>query len=318
MFFQEDQVLLKPIRASGAAAPMPIHHISDLQDPRVALFRGVTDPELMRTHGLFVAEGRLVVKRLLESRRFSTVAVLLTETALPALREAIDAKIEARNAVDVFDTFDLTEVFVTAPGSMELVGGFNFHRGCVALGRRPVPPPSLADLALDAPGPRLVLGLQSLANADNVGSIFRNAAAFGVHAVVLDARSCDPLYRKATRTSMGATLTVPYAMADAGAGGDDRGWHASLDTLRRAGYVIVALTPAADAIDIADAANARELTGRRLALLVGSEGAGLDDETLARADFRVAIRMAPGVDSLNVATATGIALHRLAPLARLA
>ena len=75
------------------------------------------------------------------------------------------------------------------------------------------------------------------------------------------------------------------------------------------------LTPAADAIDIADAANAQELAGRRLALLVGSEGAGLDDQTLARADLRVAIRMAPGVDSLNVATATGIALHRLAPLA---
>ena len=84
--------------------------------------------------------------------------------------------------------------------------------------------------------------------------------------------------------------------------------------LRRAGYLLVALTPAADAIDIADAANAPELAGRRIALLVGSEGAGLDDQTLARADFRVAIKMAPGVDSLNVATATGIALHRFAHL----
>jgi tRNA G18 (ribose-2'-O)-methylase SpoU len=213
----------------------------------------------------------------------------LTETALPSLRETID-------------TLDGPEVFVTPPGSMELVGGFNFHRGCVALGERPAPPPTLADLALDAPGPRLVLALESLANADNVGSIFRNAAAFGVQAVILDARSCDPLYRKATRTSMGATLTVPFVIADE--------WHDALDTLREAGYLLVALTPAVDAIDIADAASAPELAGRRLALLVGSEGAGLDDETLARADFRVAIRMASGVDSLNVATATGIALHR--------
>lgn len=282
---------------------MPIHHISDLSDPRVAVFRDVTDPELMRRHGLFVAEGRLVVQRLLESRRFRTVAVLLTETALPALREAIDARTECRDAVDIFDTFDTLQVFVTPPGRMELVGGFNFHRGCLALGERPAPPPTLANLALDTPGPRLVLALESLANADNVGAIFRNAAAFGVHAVVLDARSCDPLYRKATRTSMGATLTVPFTITE---------WPGALDVMRQAGYQLVALTPAAGAIDIADAVNAPELAGRRLALLVGSEGAGLDDQTLACADFRVAIGMAPGVDSLNVATATGIALHRLA------
>lgn len=276
---------------------MPIHRISALDDPRVAVFRDVTDPELMRRHGVFVAEGRLVVERLLQSRRFRTRAVLSTETVLPALLPAL------REAIDT----ESVQMFVTPPGSMELVGGFNFHRGCLALGERPAPPIALADLALDAPGPRLVLGLESLANADNVGAIFRNAAAFGVHAVVLDARSCDPLYRKATRTSMGATLTVPFAIADE--------WRDALDTLRRAGYLLVALTPSAGAIDIADAASAPELAGRRLALLVGSEGAGLDDQTLARADLRVAIKMAAGVDSLNVATATGIALHRLAPLA---
>jgi tRNA G18 (ribose-2'-O)-methylase SpoU len=303
---------------------MPIHHISDMNDPRVAVFRDVTDPELMRRHGLFVAEGRLVVERLLQSRRFHTRAVLTTETVLPALRESIDA-------ADSGGTLDTLEVFVTPPGSMELVGGFNFHRGCLALGERPVPPMTLADLALDTPGPRLLLALESLANADNVGAIFRNAAAFGVHAVVLDARSCDPLYRKATRTSMGATLTVPFAISGE--------WLGALHALRQAGYVLVALTPAADAIDIADAAAAPDLarvdvsrrgetawlSGRRpvskklvgterIALLVGSEGAGLDDETLALADFRVAIRMAPGVDSLNVATAAGIALHRFARL----
>jgi tRNA G18 (ribose-2'-O)-methylase SpoU len=296
---------------------MPIHHISDLNDPRVAIFRDVADPELMRKHGLFVAEGRLVVKRLLETRRFRTEAVLLTETVLPSLRELIDERIECRNAADIWETFDTLQVFVTPPGSLELVGGFNFHRGCLALAARPFPQPTLEDLALDEPGPRLVLGLQALANADNVGSIFRNAAAFGVHAVVLDARTCDPLYRKATRTSMGATLSVPFAIVDAGSGASaspHHDWHAALYMLKRAGYLLVALTPAADAIDIADAANAPELAGRRLALLVGSEGAGLDEQTLARADFRVAIRMAPGVDSLNVATATGIALHRFAHL----
>jgi tRNA G18 (ribose-2'-O)-methylase SpoU len=299
---------------------MPIHHISDLNDPRVAIFRDVPDPELMRKRGLFVAEGRLVVQRLLETRRFQTVAVLLTETAFTSpLRELIDERIECRNAVDVFDTFDTLDVFVAPAGGMELVGGFNFHRGCLALAARPTPPTTIADLALDAPGPepRIVLALESIANADNVGSIFRNAAAFGVHSVILDARSCDPLYRKATRTSMGATLAVPFAIAGGGGAissspSAHHDWHAALYALKRAGYQLVALTPAADAIDIADAANAPELAGRRLALLVGSEGAGLDEQTLGRADFRVAIRMAAGVDSLNVATATGIALHRLA------
>lgn len=272
---------------------MPIHHISDLDDPRVAMFRDVTDPELMRRHGLFVAEGRIVVERLLQSGRFQTRALLVTETVLPALRKALGE----------IGAFDAVEVFVTPPGSMELLGGFNFHRGCIALGQRPAPPPTLDDIGLTAPGPRLVLGLQSIANADNVGAIFRNAAAFGVRAVVLETRSCDPLYRKATRTSMGMTLTVPFTTTE---------WFDALDVMRRAGYQLVALTPAADAIDIDEAADMPDFRRHRIALLVGSEGSGLDDETLARADFRVAIKMAPGIDSLNVATATGIALHRLA------
>lgn len=272
---------------------MPIHHISDLDDPRVAMFRDVTDPELMRRHGLFVAEGRIVVERLLQSGLFQTRALLVTETVLPALRKALGE----------IGAFDAVEVFVTPPGSMELLGGFNFHRGCIALGQRPAPPPTLDDIGLTAPGPRLVLGLQSIANADNVGAIFRNAAAFGVRAVVLETRSCDPLYRKATRTSMGMTLTVPFTTTE---------WFDALDVMRRAGYQLVALTPAADAIDIDEAADMPDFRRHRIALLVGSEGSGLDDETLARADFRVAIKMAPGIDSLNVATATGIALHRLA------
>ena len=198
---------------------------------------------------------------------------------LPGLRDSIDATIGA------FDTLD---VFVTPPGGMELVGGFNFHRGCLALGVRPSPPPTLDDVGLHAPGARLVLGLQSIANADNVGAIFRNAAAFGVRAVVLDTRSRDPLYRKATRTSMGTTLSVPFTATE---------WFDALDVMRRAGYQLVALTPSADALDIDEAADLPELADDELALRRGSEGSGLDDETLARADFRVAIKMAPGVDS---------------------
>ncbi len=161
---------------------------------------------------------------------------------------------------------------------------------------------TLAELALDAPGPRLLLALESLANADNVGAIFRNAAAFGVHAVVLDARSCDPLYRKATRTSMGATLTVPWARLEP--------WPDALARVRDAGVVLAALTPhaAAQPLEAFVAAHAR----RAVALLVGAEGDGLGEAALAAADVHVRIVMAPGADSINVATATGIALHALA------
>ena len=140
--------------------------------------------------------------------------MLLTETVLPALREVIDARIECRDAVDMFDTFDTLRCSSRRRAAWSWSAASTSIAAASRSAARPAPPPTLADLALDAPGPRLVLGLQSLANADNVGSIFRNAAAFGVHAVVLDARSCDPLYRKATRTSMGATLAVPFAIAD--------------------------------------------------------------------------------------------------------
>jgi tRNA G18 (ribose-2'-O)-methylase SpoU len=261
--------------------------IADPTDPRVADYRAIPEPELLRTRGLFVAEGRLVVRRLLTSPRFRTRSLLVSERTLDSLRDLVDP------ATAPFD------VFVASAAITAAVGGFNFHRGCLALGERR-PPQTLDDLALDRSDARLIVVLEGLSQADNVGSVFRNAAAFGVGAVVLDSSCCDPLYRKALRTSMGAALDLPYARLAAAS---------DLEQLRTMGYRLIALTPATDARSIVDAASA--MAQARIALLVGAEGAGLSPQMAAMADDRVRIPMAPGVDSLNVATATGIALHRL-------
>ena len=150
---------------------------------------------------------------------------------------------------------------------------------------------------------KLVVALDGVGNADNVGGVFRNAAAFGVDAVLLGPTCCDPLYRKAIRTSMAATLRVPFSRVD--------DWAAALALLRAAGFAIVALTPREPAEDLAAFA-ARPRPGR-VALLIGAEGAGLTSESEAAADYRVRIPIRPDVDSLNLAVACGIALERLAP-----
>ena len=171
-----------------------------------------------------------------------------------------------------------------------------FHRGCLALVYRP---PDLAPPALH--GARRLLGIENIANPDNIGGLFRTAAAFAVDGVVLDTASGDPLYRKAVRTSMGASLRVPYARAGA--------WLPALAELRERGFRIVAMTPAAGAHQLSDFA-ATVTRDERLVVLVGAEGAGLGDDTLAVADVAVRIPIDAAVDSLNVVVAAGIALRR--------
>jgi tRNA G18 (ribose-2'-O)-methylase SpoU len=143
--------------------------------------------------------------------------------------------------------------------------------------------------------------MEAIANADNVGGVFRNAAAFGAGGVLLSPTCCDPLYRKAIRTSMGAALQVPFARVE------DAGWPGVLAHLRRAGFTIVALTPR-EGSEILDAFSARPRPGK-LALVVGSEGPGLTPAVESAADARVRIPISDDVDSLNVAVATGIALY---------
>jgi tRNA G18 (ribose-2'-O)-methylase SpoU len=178
---------------------------------------------------------------------------------------------------------------------MAAVVGFQIHRGLLAIGRRPEPPS--ADGLLSALPPRaLVLGLVGLANHDNVGGVFRNAAAFGADAVLIDGATCDPLYRKAIRVSVGAALIVPFARAATGA--------ALADLFARHGFETLALSPKGRE------ALSAVVPAPRTALLLGAEGAGLPPALLA-GSRTVAIPMAAGFDSLNVATASGIALYHI-------
>jgi len=268
-----------------------VEYVDSLADPRLDDYRDVRDRELLRRRSLFVVEGRENVRRLIRDSSHSPRSLLLSEPALAAMTDFL-----ARSAVSV-------PVLVGTREVVRRIAGFDLHRGCLAVVElpRPVEPASL----LAAPGENsLVLVLEALTNPDNVGAIFRNARAFGVDAVLLCPRCCDPLYRKAIRVSMGAALSVSTARFTA--------WPDGLEGLRAAGYRIAALDPGADAEPIGTAAwseSVRKLP--RMAWVLGTEGAGLSAETLARCDERHRIAMEPGCDSLNVATACGIALHHL-------
>jgi tRNA G18 (ribose-2'-O)-methylase SpoU len=260
-------------------------HITDPADPRLADYRNVPDPELVERSGIFIAEGRLVVRRLLTASRFAARSLMVTETARAALADTID------NA-------GALPVYVVPQALMNGVTGFNIHRGCLAIGERQ---PS-ADWRTVVSGAARLVALERVANADNVGSVFRNAAAFGAGAVVLDESTTDPLYRKAIRTSMGAALTVPFARACP--------WPEALDELRRAGIVLVGLTPDPRATPLRDVA--ATLAEKPVALVFGHEGDGLSPAALAACHHQARIPMASSVDSLNVGTASAIALYEFA------
>ena len=188
-------------------------------------------------------------------------------------------------------------VYVVPPPLMGGITGFNIHRGCLAIGERPRPS-AWQDLVT---GAKTIVVLERVANADNVGGVFRNAAAFGAEAVLLDAVSTDPLYRKAIRTSMGAALLVPFARAEP--------WPAVLHDLRERGFVVIGLTPAESAADIRATLDAVER--RPVAIVVGHEDEGLSRDALDACEHRARIPIASGVDSLNVATASALALYEV-------
>jgi tRNA G18 (ribose-2'-O)-methylase SpoU len=262
-----------------------LERIASIDDPRLFEYRGVADPELLRVRGLFVAEGRTVVKRVLEDRRWRVRSVLVNESGRRALEPALTA------------VSDSVPVFVCRAPDLRGITGYPIHRGCLALVERPAAI-ELRDV-LDAG--RIVVVLEHVTNADNVGGVFRNAAAFGADGVILSPGCCPPLYRKAVRTSMAATLRVPFVELD--------DWPSPLIALREAGFCIVAMTLGHSSVDIETLRPAP--LRNRIALLLGSEGPGLTAEAEALADVRARIPIRPAVDSLNVAVASGIALHWL-------
>lgn len=266
----------------------PLEPIDDPDDPRVAPYRAVRERDLVGRDGHFVAEGEVVLRVLLGPRSRHRADSLL----IAAHRAAALAPLLAAVPAGV-------PVYAASQTVLDRIAGFPLHRGILALGRAADPQPAerlLADVLVSA-GPRaLVIVLLGIGNHDNLGGIFRNAAAFGAAAVLLDATCCDPLYRKAIRVSVGHTLTVPYARLEPAAD--------PLAVLEAHGFVPVALSPA----------GSTPLAGLapppRVAALFGSEGPGLPARLLARCTT-VRIPMAPGVDSLNVATTCGIVLHHL-------
>jgi tRNA G18 (ribose-2'-O)-methylase SpoU len=264
---------------------MPIP-VDDPADPRLADFAAV-DPVRRRREierdaraaGFLVAEGTLAVRRLIASGR--------------PLRAVLVDEVQGRALADVLDEVD-APVYLGSRRLIEATIGYAFHRGAIASADRDEGT-TVGDLLDRA---RTLAVLEAISDLENLGSIFRNAAAFGVDGVLLDPRCADPFARRSVRVSMGHVLAVPWARAPA--------WPEVLDTLRGAGFTVAALTPGAGATPI------DRLPSGRTALLLGTEGAGLSVAALAAADVRVRIPMAPGVDSLNVAAASAVAFHRVA------
>jgi tRNA G18 (ribose-2'-O)-methylase SpoU len=257
-------------------------------DERLAGYAGLRDghrrDRVERHLGVFVAEGLLALQQLVASP-FPVVSVLVAEDRWERVRPVLEG-VEG-------------PCYVAAPAVLAAITGFDVHRGVLALGRRlpdEDPDALLARLAPTAP----VLVTEGVNDHENLGALFRSAAALGAGAVLGDPSTCDPLYRRSIRVSLGHALRVPWTRLTP--------WPARLDALRRSGRSILALTPDPAARPIG------EVTGvGPAALLVGAEGPGLTAAALAAADVRVRIPLAAGVDSLNVATAAAIALHRLSP-----
>ncbi|GAA3763537.1 RNA methyltransferase [Plantactinospora mayteni] len=269
---------------SDAPTTVPAEVITDPEDPRIADYRALTDVELRTRweppNGLFIAEGELVLRRAVRAgyrpRSF-----------------LVDAKrVDQLGGLETGDA----PVYAASPAVLERATGFHVHRGVLgSFHRRELP--TVSQVLRDA---RRVVVLEDVNNHTNLGAIFRGAAALGVDAVLLSPTCADPLYRRSVRVSMGEVFAVPYAKFET--------WPAGLVQVREAGFTVLALTPAADAVPIQRLEPAQRA---RAALLFGAEGAGLTGAAQSASDVRVAIPMRRGVDSLNVAAAAAVAFWEL-------
>lgn len=261
----------------------PVAHIVDQDDPRIAPYRAIRERDLVGREGRFIAEGKVVLNVLFNSRRFEVESVLILEQRLVGMQQTL-----ATAPVDM-------PVYIATQSVLDAIAGFHIHRGILALGRKR-PAEDANALLSSLPDQALVVALVGISNHDNVGAIFRNAAAFNADAVLLDASSCDPLYRKAIRVSVGAVLQVPYAVLPT---------HQDISkTLAEHDFRQLALSPSGkDSIGTLAPA-------RRNALYLGTEGEGLPPQLMEQMQT-VRIPMSESFDSLNVAAASAIALHRL-------
>ncbi|EUA07671.1 spoU rRNA Methylase family protein [Mycobacterium kansasii 732] len=266
-----------------------VQDISDPDDPRLDDFRDLNSvdrrPDLPSGKGLVIAEGVLVVQRMLASR-FTPRAMLGTDRRLAELRDDLAGS--------------PSPYYRASAEVMAQAVGFHLNRGVLASASR-LPEPSVSEVV---DGARTVVVLEGVNDHENLGSIFRNAAGLGVDAVVFGSGCADPLYRRAVRVSMGHALLVPYARA--------ADWPADLLMLQQRGFRLLAMTPRGDARRLGEAMDA--VRDQPIALLVGAEGPGLTAAALRISDLRVRIPMSRGTDSLNVATAAALAFYERARL----
>jgi tRNA G18 (ribose-2'-O)-methylase SpoU len=262
--------------------------VTDPDDPRIEAYRAVRERDLVGRQHRFVAEGEVVLRVLLKQTRFRIESLLLAESRLDSLGDLL-SPIPPE-----------IPVYTANRQVMDAIVGFPIHRGILAIAQRAdLSPPE--ELLAGLPEKALVVGLIGLANHDNVGGIFRNAAAFGAQAVLLDQETCDPLYRKAIRVSVGGALVVPFTRVPSP--------DAMVRARQDASFEVIALSPSGQEV------LSQVRPARRTALLLGAEGPGLPADLLARTRT-VSIPMSGGFDSLNVATTSGIALHHLANFGR--
>lgn len=273
---------------------MAIITLDDASDPRLADYRSLTDVELRRriepAEGIFIAESAEVIARALEAGMVAR-SVLVEDRWLTGMSDSL-AIVERQGA----------PVFVGDRGVLESIAGFHVHRGALAAMARPV----LSDVGelLDracagVARPRVVV-LEGIVDHTNVGAIFRSVAGMGATAVLVSPQCADPLYRRSVRVSMGTVFQVPWTrMADLDTG---------LRVLRERGFVVAALALHHDALTLDQLVERDE---DRLALALGAEGDGLSAAALEAADVVVRIPMHGGVDSLNVAAASAVALWAL-------
>jgi tRNA G18 (ribose-2'-O)-methylase SpoU len=270
---------------------MPVIRIVDPADERLADYTHLTDVALRSKHepskGLYIAESSEVIRRAVEAGHRAR-SMLMAEKWLPTMSDVIDRLGGGPAGV--------MPVYVAEPDVLRSITGYHLHRGALAAMHRPAPAP-VADVIA---GARRVVVLEDIVDHTNVGAIFRSVAALGADAVFVSPRCADPLYRRSVRVSMGTVFQVPWTRMDT--------WPDDLDILRAHGFVVAALALDDTAVSLDDFIIDPP---ERVALVLGAEGDGLSRPALQSADVVVRVPMSGGVDSLNVAAASAVALWAL-------
>lgn len=278
--------------ASSPLDGRSVIEIVSADDPRIEPFRNIKERDLTGRQGRFIAEGTVVLRMLAAAHRkggaFEAECVLVLKNRLDGVS-------------DILREFPISvPIYIAEAAVLDAIAGFHLHRGILALGRRlstDEPGQGLDSLIAGLPTSSLVVVGCGISNHDNIGGMFRNAAAFYADAVLLDETCCDPLYRKALRVSVGSVLAVAYTREGKAV--------SLLEKLAAEGFTIWALSPAGET-------EIRNIpVSERMALVIGTEGEGLPPEVLSR--FRTArISQSPRLDSLNAGTSSGLALYQMA------